>query len=51
MMTDKAKTKAEVILELVLSLNKGDSGYIDERVSYAAEQYGKLVALGLIKEE
>lgn len=49
-MTNLGKTKAEVILDLVISLNRGNSGYIDERVRYATEQYDKLVASGVIKE-
>ena len=44
-------TKAKIILDLVLSLNKGNSGYIDERVRYAIEQYDKLVRAGIIVEE
>lgn len=50
-MTNLGKTKAEIIVELVLSLNKGDSYYIDERVNIAVEQYDKLVEKGIIKEE
>ena len=44
-------TKADIILELVLSLNNGDSYYVDSRVETAIEQYDKLVKLGIIKEE
>ena len=44
-------TKADIILDLVLSLNKGDSYYVDKRVETAIEQYDKLVKLGVIKEE
>ena len=51
MMTNTGKTKAEVILELVVSLNKGNSGYVDERVRYAREQYEELVKCGIIEEE
>ena len=51
MMTNTGKTKAEIILDLVISLNKGNSGYIDERARYATEQYNKLVATGIIEEE
>lgn len=50
-MTNLGKTKAEIIVELVLSLNKGDSYYIDERVNVALEQYNKLVKKGIIEEE
>lgn len=49
-MTNLGKTKAEVILDLVISLNRGNSGYIGERVRYATEQYSKLVESGVIKE-
>lgn len=49
-MTNLGKVKAEVILDLVISLNRGNSGYIDERVQYAIEQYDKLVESGVIKE-
>lgn len=51
MMTNIGKTKADIILELVLSLNKGDSYYVDRRVETAIEQYDKLVKLGILKEE
>lgn len=44
-------TKAKIIIDLVCSLNQGNSGYIDERVRYAIEQYNKLVDAGIIKEE
>lgn len=37
------KTKEEIIYELVLSLNKGNSGYVDQRVDYAIKQYEQLV--------
>ena len=51
MMTNLNKTKAEIIYELVLSLNKGDSYYVNKRVDVALDQYNKLVARGFIKEE
>lgn len=44
------KSKAQIILELVLSLNKGDSYYVDQRVDVAIEQYNKLVKIGIIEE-
>lgn len=44
-------TKAEIILQLVCSLNAGDSGYINDRVGYAVRQYEQLVDRGIIKEE
>ena len=43
--------KEEIILQLVCSLNAGDSGYINDRVRYAIEQYEQLVKKGIIKEE
>lgn len=49
-MTNLNKTKEEIIYELVLSLNKGDSYYVDQRVDVALEQYNKLVENGIIKE-
>jgi hypothetical protein len=51
MMTNIGKAKAEVILELVLSLNRGSCGYIADRPSYAIEQYRRLVEAGVIEEE
>jgi hypothetical protein len=45
------KTKADVILELLTSLNAGNSGYVQERVRYAIAQYNELVEKGIIKEE
>ncbi len=51
MMTNIGKTKAEIILDLIMSLNRGNSGYIDERVRYACEQYNELVKAGIIKEK
>lgn len=44
-------TKEELILELLLSLNKGNSGYITDRVSHVIFQYEKLVEAGIIKEK
>ena len=44
-------TKADIILDLIMSLNKGDSGPIEHRVKWALDQYDKLVKLGIIKEE
>ena len=44
-------TKQEVILRLVESLNRGNSGGAYDRVSYAIAQYDRLVAAGIIKEE
>ena len=50
MMTNTGKTKAEIILELVLSINRGDSAGIERRVHWAVQQYNDLVARGIIKE-
>lgn len=44
-------TKTKTIIELVCSLNAGDSGYINDRVYYAIEQYEQLVKKGIIVEE
>lgn len=44
-------TKEEIILQLVLSLNRGDTGNAYDRVSYAIAQYERLVERGIIKEE
>lgn len=55
-MTNLNKTKEEIIFELVLSLNRGDSGYIwngnkaDERINTAIAQYESLVEKGIVKE-
>lgn len=43
-------TKEEIILKLVLSLNAGDSYYVNQRVDVAIEQYEKLVKKGVIKD-
>lgn len=44
-------TKEEIILQLVLSLNRGDSGGVYDRVNIAVNQYEKMVARGIIKED
>ena len=44
-------TKEEIILQLVLSLNRGNSGGAYDRVSFAIAQYERLVAAGVIKED
>lgn len=49
-MTNLKKTREEIIYELLLSLNNGNSGYINSRVEYAIEQYEKLVEENIIKE-
>ena len=53
MVTNIVKTKAEIILYLVMSLNAGDSSYVkpaSHRVDVAIEQYNELVRRGIIKE-
>lgn len=44
-------TKAEIVLELLKTLNQGQSGYIENRVEHAIKQYEQLVEAGIIKEE
>jgi hypothetical protein len=44
------KSKAQIILELVESLNKGNCGTIADRPSYAIEQYTRLVIAGVIQD-
>ena len=44
-------TKEEIILQLVLSLNRGNSGGAYDRVNYAITQYKQMVERGIIKEE
>jgi hypothetical protein len=44
-------TKEEIILKLVLSLNAGDSYYVNQRVDIAIKQYEQLVEKGIIAEE
>lgn len=41
-------SKAEIILELVKSLNMGNTGYADKRVATAEEQYRQLEEKGYI---
>ena len=43
-------TKFEIIFELLKAMNRGDSGYINERVSDAIKQYEQLVEKGIYKE-
>ena len=57
-MTNLNKTKEEIIFELVLSLNQGDSGYITRasgktgasRIELAMAQYDALVYNNIIWE-
>ena len=51
MMTNIGKTKADIILELVLALNKGDSLSVERRVHWAEVQYNQRVERGIIVEE
>lgn len=50
-MTNLNKTKEEIIYEIVLSLNKGNSCSIQERVRLAIAQYDDLVSKKIITEE
>lgn len=57
MQTNLGKTKEEIIYELVLSLNKGDSHYCldaagaSPRITLAIEQYKALKNKGIIIEK
>ena len=42
--------KEELIIQLLISLNQGNSGYINDRVDYAINQYKKLVEKKIIIE-
>ena len=44
-------TKQEVILRLVESLNRGNSGGACDRVRYALAQYNQLVEAGIFRKE
>ena len=44
-------TKAKIILDLVMSLNVGNCGYICERVDHAISQYDQMVMARIITEE
>lgn len=54
--TNINKTRSEIIYELVLSLNKGDSYYAlngnngDPRIKLAIAQYDALVRCGVLEE-
>ena len=51
--TNIGKTKEEIIYELLLSLNTGDSYYVkgtEDRIWLAKHQYERLVNEGVIKE-
>ena len=51
--TNLGKTKEEIIYELLLSLNTGNSYYIkgtDDRIWLAKYQYERLVDEGVIEE-
>lgn len=49
-MTNLNKEKEEIIYELLLSLNNGDSCYASERVEIAMAQYDTLVKNNIITE-
>ena len=42
--------KEEIIMQLLISLNQGDSGYISDRVRYATEQYEQLRKNGITSD-
>ena len=42
--------KEELIIQLLISLNQGNSGDIHDRVRYATEQYDKLVREKIISK-
>jgi hypothetical protein len=44
------KTREEIIYELLLSLNKGNTGPVDNRIYYALDQYKQLVEQGIVKD-
>lgn len=41
--------KVQIVLELVKSLNQGNTGYSNDRVDMAIKQYNQLVDAGLIQ--
>ena len=41
--------QAKIILELLYSLNKGNTGYAQDRVSMAVSQYNQLVLENIIE--
>ena len=49
-MTNLNKTKEEIIYELLISLNQGNSGGASTRVDVARKQYELLLEEGVIKE-
>ena len=49
-MTNLNKEKEEIIYELLLSLNKGNSCYASERVEVAISQYNALIENKIITE-
>ena len=50
MKTNLGKTREEIIFEILLSLNKGNSECVDYRVSNAIRQYNQLVKNGFVVE-
>ena len=49
-MTNIGQTKAEIILSLVNSMNRGNSGYPCDRVYKALGQYDDLIRAGILVE-
>lgn len=50
-MTNLDKTREQLIFELVLSLNNGNTGYTNDRVKTAICQFEQLVGEGIIKPQ
>lgn len=50
MSTNLNKTKEEIIYELLLSLNNGNTGCADNRVEFAIAQYDSLIKNGIVNE-
>lgn len=51
MNTNLGKTKEEIIYELLLSINRGNTGYCADRVDLAITQYNYLVQKNIIIEK
>lgn len=49
-MTNLDKEREEIIYELLLSLNNGNSSYVQDRVQLAINQYNALVGNKIITE-
>lgn len=49
-MTNLNKTREEIVYELLISLNHGNSSYVQDRVRLAIDQYDELVQRGIVKK-